>query len=92
MPASARAIIESARAEVVGLELEGLAIGLHRLFELAGVEPVPLALRAAVDLQIGTQKRRLQPGWCGTAGIRGSTALRDAAPTPASARAPWACG
>ena len=67
--ATGQGIIEGVRAEVVGLELEGVAIGLHRLLELAGVEPVPLAMRAAVDQQVGPQKRRLRPGWSGTAGI-----------------------
>ena len=42
---------------VLGLELERVAVGLHRLLELAGVEPVALAFGAAVDLQFGPEER-----------------------------------
>ena len=42
---------------VLGLELERVAVGLHRLLELARVEPVALAFGAAVNLQIGPEER-----------------------------------
>ena len=61
-------IIESARAEIVGLELEGLTIGLHRLFELAGIEPVPPQCGQRSTSRSGRRNGSTQARLRGTAG------------------------
>ena len=56
-PATAIGSSKASSPASVGLELEDVAVLLHRLLELAGVEPVSLAFGTAVDDQVGPQER-----------------------------------